>query len=135
MGKVVLTILRTQWDRVGALLALLLGGLALLNGWVGVSGTGLTSEQIPYIVSGGLVGLVLFGIAAVLWLSADLRDEWRMLADLDEHLGSIEAQLDPLEPRSAGEGGSAPSTSVELASSEGAPNGRTVPVELGARAR
>jgi len=132
MGKAVLTILRTQWDRVAALVALLLGALALLNGWFGVSGTGLTSEQIPYIVSGGLVGLFLVGIAAVLWLSADLRDEWRMLADLDEHLVSVEARLESLAPASAGDE-TMPAGSVELASTDATPNGHTAPVELGAR--
>lgn len=129
MGKAVLTILRSQWDRVGALVALLLGGLALLNGWFGVSGTGLTSEQIPYILSGGLVGLFLFGIAAVLWLSADLRDEWRMLADLDEHLVSVEARLESLAPPSGG------GATVELGSTDATPNGHTAPVDLGVHAR
>jgi hypothetical protein len=127
MGRAVLTILRSQWDRVAALVALLLGALALLNGWFGVSGTGLTSEQIPYILSGGLVGLFLFGIAAVLWLSADLRDEWRMLADLDEHLVSVEARLESMAPPS-GEG-----ETVELGSTDATPNGHTV--ELGVHAR
>jgi hypothetical protein len=34
---------------------------------------------MPYIVSNGLFGIFLLGIAAVLWISADLRDEWREL--------------------------------------------------------
>ena len=37
-------------------------------------------------VSGGMFGLFLLGIGALLWLSADLRDEWRKLDALDRHL-------------------------------------------------
>jgi hypothetical protein len=47
---------------------------------------------MPYVVGGGLVGIFLLGLAAVLWLSADLRDEWRKLADLDDRLGRIEGR-------------------------------------------
>ena len=39
MGKLLLTILRAQWDRVAAIVAVVLGAVALLNGWLGVSGT------------------------------------------------------------------------------------------------
>jgi hypothetical protein len=92
MGKVILTILRSEWDRAAALAALVAGVAAMVNGWVGVSGTAYSAEQMPYIVAGGLVGIFLLGLAAVLWLSADLRDEWRKLADLDDRLGRIEGR-------------------------------------------
>jgi hypothetical protein len=92
MGKVILTILRSEWDRAAALAALVAGVAAMVNGWVGVSGTAYSAEQMPYVVGGGLVGIFLLGVAAVLWLSADLRDEWRKLADLDDRLGHIEAR-------------------------------------------
>ena len=64
----------------------------MVNGWVGVSGTAYSAEQMPYVVGGGLVGIFLLGVAAVLWLSADLRDEWRTLADLDGRLGRLEGR-------------------------------------------
>ena len=92
MGKVILTILRSEWDRAAALAALVLGAAAMVNGWVGVSGTAYAAEQMPYIVGGALVGIFLLGVAAVLWLSADLRDEWRKLADLDDRLGRLEGR-------------------------------------------
>jgi hypothetical protein len=38
---------------------------------------------MPYVVSGGLVGIFLLGLGGVMWLSADLRDEWRELARLE----------------------------------------------------
>jgi hypothetical protein len=72
-----------QWDRVAAWVAVALGLLLLLIGWLGVSDTGYVFEQIPYVVSGGIGGLFLLGLGAMLWLSADLRDEWRKLDTLE----------------------------------------------------
>ena len=76
--------LRVQGDRVAAGCVAVLGGLALLVGWLGVSHELYTAEQIPYVVSGGLGGIFLLGVAATLWLSADLRDEWRKLDELQD---------------------------------------------------
>lgn len=77
---------RNQWDRAGAWLCVIAGAIALLVGYLGVSGTLVTGEQLPYVVSGGLVGLFLLGLGALLWVSADLRDEWRKLDAIDRHL-------------------------------------------------
>ena len=77
---------RRQWDRVGAVLCVAGGAIALFVGWLGVSGTLDTGKQLPYVVSGAMLGLFLLGIGALLWLSADLRDEWRKLDDLERHL-------------------------------------------------
>jgi peptidoglycan/LPS O-acetylase OafA/YrhL len=74
--------LRVQWDRAGAMGAALVGLAALALGWVGVSGTPHIAEQLPYFISGGLVALFFLGLAVTLWLSADLRDEWRELRAL-----------------------------------------------------
>jgi hypothetical protein len=74
--------LRNQWDRTAAALIVVVGLLALLLGWLGISHSTLATEQIPYLASGGLVGLFALGLGATLWLSADLRDEWRKLDDL-----------------------------------------------------
>ena len=78
--------IRNQWDRIGAWLCIAGGVVALIAGYVGVSGTLNTGEQLPYVVSGGMVGLFLLGLGALLWLSADLRDEWRKLDAIDRHL-------------------------------------------------
>jgi peptidoglycan/LPS O-acetylase OafA/YrhL len=74
--------LRVQWDRVGAVGAAVVGLAALALGWAGVSGTPHIAEQLPYFISGGLVALFFLGMAVTLWLSADLRDEWRELRAL-----------------------------------------------------
>ena len=70
---------RGQWDRVAAWILISLGALAVVLGWLGVRTEALTQKQIPYIISGGIGGLLLVGVGAMLWLSADLRDEWRKL--------------------------------------------------------
>ena len=72
--------LRVQWDRTGAVVAAVAGFLALIFGYLGTSDTEYIAEQIPFVISGGLTAVVLFVVAGVLWLSADLRDEWRELA-------------------------------------------------------
>jgi hypothetical protein len=101
MGKVLVIILRSQWDRVAAITSVVLGAVALVSGWLGVSGTAYEAEQVPYIVSGGLVGIFLLGLAAALWLSADLRDEWRQLGALERRVGSVEARLQTSHPADA----------------------------------
>jgi hypothetical protein len=57
----------------------LAGAITLFVGWIGVSNTAFTAKQLPYLASNGLGGLFLLGTGAMLWLSADLRDEWRKL--------------------------------------------------------
>ena len=94
-----MTWLRLQWDRVGAWLCIVAGAVVLLVGYIGVSGTPYTSEQLPYIVSGGLTGIFLLGVGGMLWLSADLRDEWRKLDDLDRTL--LTHKLVPITEASA----------------------------------
>ena len=78
---------RGQWDRVAAAVGGVVGAVALLLGWIGVSGTTNPAGQIPYLVSGGLVAIFLAIMASTLWLSADLRDEWRKLDRLEQRLG------------------------------------------------
>jgi hypothetical protein len=77
---------RTQWDRAAAIVLVIAGVVALILGWVGVSGATLPTEQIPYLSSDGLFGIFALGVAATLWLSADLRDEWRKLDDIHRDL-------------------------------------------------
>ena len=85
-------IIRGLWDRLGGWLLIGVGALALLLGWIGVSGTAYTSEQMPYVASGGLCGLALIGTGATLLISSDLRDEWRKLDDIEDAIRSLPAQ-------------------------------------------
>ncbi len=74
---------RLQWDRALAAVATLSGVVLVILGWVGVSGTPYIAEQVPFVVSYGLGGVVLIIIGATLWLSADMNDEWRTLDRLE----------------------------------------------------
>lgn len=80
---------RANWDRVLAVGLLVLGMLALLLGWLGVSRTGLAAEQNPYLISGGLLGIALIGVACTLWLSATLHDEWHRLDAIEQQLEQL----------------------------------------------
>ena len=81
-----LKLVRQQWDRVAAWVSIGLGALLLLLGWLGVSDTVYPAEQLPFVVSGGLGGVCLIGIGVMLWLSADLRDEWSELHEIARRL-------------------------------------------------
>jgi hypothetical protein len=86
-----------QWDRAAAWGCVLAGAITLFVGWVGVSETAFTAKQLPYLASNGLGGLFLLGTGAMLWLSADLRDEWRKLDRIEAAIrecgtAGIEAQ-------------------------------------------
>jgi hypothetical protein len=79
-------LLRAQWDRCAAIAAVVVGLVSLLLGWIGVSGTAYVAEQMSFVASGGLFGVFSLGIGAALWLSADLRDEWRKLDSVEQVL-------------------------------------------------
>ena len=98
---------RVHWDRVVAVLAAVGGAIALFVGWNGASQTAYPAEQLPYLLSGGLVGVFLFGTGATLWLSADLRDEWGELRGIRDELRA--ANRGPV----AGATPTAPEPSVE----------------------
>ena len=80
--------LRLGWDRVAAWTCVVAGALALLGGWLGVSDKLYTAEQIPYVISAGLGGVFLLGLGGILWLSADLRDEWTQLDRIETLLAA-----------------------------------------------
>lgn len=70
---------RLQWDRTLAAICVLAGAILLIVGWFHVSDTGFVAEQLPYLASEGLGGVFLLGLGGMLWLSADMRDQWREL--------------------------------------------------------
>ncbi len=72
------------------------GALAVFVGWLGVSGTLDPGHQIPYLVSGGVGGLFLLGLAASLLFSADLgaaRQEVRTQREQIDHLTGLVERL------------------------------------------
>lgn len=74
-----MTAFRARWDWVAGFALIGLGAVLVVVGSVGVSGSRYASDQLAYIVSGGLGGLLLLGAGATLLLTAGLSDEWRKL--------------------------------------------------------
>jgi len=83
---------KCQWDRVAAAVLAAGGVLALVLGALGVRHSVYPAAQLPYMISGGIVGLFCLGLAGGLYLSADMRDEWRKLDRIDESLRVLVGQ-------------------------------------------
>jgi len=99
MGKIFWLIARAQWDRAIAIIAALVALLALVFGWIGVASTEYPAEQVPYVVSGGIFGIMLVALAATLWISADMRDEWRKLDEVSSKLDEVKQGLRSVDRR------------------------------------
>jgi len=97
--------LRAQWDRALAVAFAVAGAVVLLLGYLGTRDAVLVEEQIPYVVSGGFVGIFLLALGAVLWISADLRDDWRELRGLKQQVARL-ADAEERRERVAAERGS-----------------------------
>jgi hypothetical protein len=73
------SVLRDERFLVGVAGALMTGGIVLIIlGWLGSSRSILVAEQVPYLISGGLLGLALATIGALTffthWLAVLVRD-------------------------------------------------------------
>ncbi len=80
----VLSFLRAQWDRVAGVAAVVVGAVVLLVGYLGVSGTSYPAEQLPYIISAGLVGLAFVILGAAMLVVQGAREDRTILeAKLD----------------------------------------------------
>jgi hypothetical protein len=71
-----------------------LGLMLVILGWQGASHTVLTFEQIPYLISGGVLGLALVFAGGFLyfayWMTLMVRENRMMRADLVSVLGRME---------------------------------------------
>ena len=85
------TYLKAQWDRAIAVGCLVIAAITMLNGYLGISDTPHVAEQLPYFISAGAFGVALCAVAGMMWVSADLRDEWRELRSLRAELAASEA--------------------------------------------
>lgn len=77
---------REHPSRVGAWLCVAGGVVALILGYIGLYDALDTGEQLAYLVSGGIFGLFLLGLGAMLWLSSDLTTERKKLEAVEHHL-------------------------------------------------
>ena len=85
-----------------ALVAGIAGAVALLIGYFGVSDTLDPAKQLPYLISGGVGGLFLLGVAAALLFSADLgatradiAELRRSVEDLRDQITELQTSLEP----------------------------------------
>ena len=83
------TWLRLAWDRAAAVVLIAAGAVALVLGWVGVSGEAFPAKQLPYIISGSIAGVFVLGLGTLCWLSADMRDEWTKLDRIEDALNRL----------------------------------------------
>jgi hypothetical protein len=81
--------MRLAWDRAAAVILIVAGAVALVLGYVGVSGEAFPAKQLPYLISGGIAGVFILGVGALCWLSADMRDEWTKLDRIEGALNRL----------------------------------------------
>lgn len=95
-----------RWLSLAGAILLPLGLLVVLLGWYGAASTGLVFEQVPYLISGGLLGLAMAVVGGLLFFGswvARLVAETRRQSDLLERLLSERSDQD------ASRNGAAPS--------------------------
>lgn len=83
-------------DAVRPLLGWVLTGaglLSLLVTWYEVSGTAVVAEQLPYLASGGLLGLALVTLGGRAFLIEDLRRDSGRLNRLERQVAELHAVL------------------------------------------
>lgn len=109
---------RHEWERAAAIAAVAGGFVAFVLGWLGQRDKALVVEQIPYVVSGALFGLLLIVIGTTMWLSADLHDEWIKLDRFEESVDRAVVALESAGSRVAEVDGPAPYLAAGPAESE-----------------
>ena len=82
-------VLKRRWRTLLGWAAIAAGGVALLVGWLGVSGETLVAKQLPYLISGGLGGIVLIGAGVGVLIAEDLRAERARIGRLEANLLEI----------------------------------------------
>ena len=89
---------RDRWLLVAGGLLVPLGLLLVVLGWVGASQTVLLFEQLPYIASGGLLGLALVVAGGFVywsyWLTVLIREARSDRTELTAGLARMEALLE-----------------------------------------
>jgi hypothetical protein len=81
-----MTWLRAQWDRVAGWALIAVGVVLIILGWQGVSTAPFVADELSYIASAGLGGLLCAGVGTCLLVVAELRDEWRKLDRIEQLL-------------------------------------------------
>jgi hypothetical protein len=69
------------------------GLIAIFIGWYGAAGQSVVAKQIPYLASGGLLGVVLIAIGNRVFMINDLRRDSGRLDRLEEMVAELHAVL------------------------------------------
>jgi hypothetical protein len=82
-----------DWRQVlgGALIAV--GVVMLTAGWIGISGTKNTYDQLSYFLSGGLGGAAAVIIGATVLVAYEHYTDRQALAQIDNRLAQLESRL------------------------------------------
>src|SRR3954447_5837463 len=103
-----------RWLAIAGGVLMPLGVILVIVGWYGASHTTRLFEEIPYLISGGLLGIVLSTIGAALyfgyWLTRIVAGE----REIVEVLARVEAKIDagPVESNGSGAGASTAAASA-----------------------
>jgi hypothetical protein len=87
---------RWVWDSVRPVLGYVfvgLGLLALLLGWYGASGESLVAKQLPFLISGGLLGIALVVLGNRFLLIEDLRRDSTRIDRIETMVQELHAAL------------------------------------------
>jgi hypothetical protein len=91
-----------RWLAVAGGVLMPLGVLLVLAGWYGAAHTTRLFEEIPYLISGGMLGIVLAAIGASLYFGYWLTRLVSHARELVDGMARIERRLESLAPGEVG---------------------------------
>jgi hypothetical protein len=91
-----------RWMLIPGSLCVLLGLGAIGLGWYGAANTAREIEQLPYLISGGVLGLALVVLGGLLlvstfWVAILRKLQQEATARADEHVAALEDRVTALE--------------------------------------
>ena len=97
--------IKQRWRETLGWVAIALGALAAVLGWVGVSGKDLAPLQLPYLASGGVFGVLLTIVGVGLLIAADVRHDRDRLAQIEGEIVELQELVRSALEASPGRGG------------------------------
>ena len=85
--------IKERWRETFGWIAIALGAVAAVLGWVGVSGKDLAALQLPYLASGGVFGVLLTIVGVGLLIAADVRGDRDRLARMEGDIVELQELL------------------------------------------
>ena len=92
--RVTSTVATERWLAIAGGVLMPLGVLLVIVGWYGAAHTTRVFEQIPYLTSGGMLGIALAGIGAALYFGYWLTRLVGHAREIVDSLARIERRLD-----------------------------------------